>query len=968
MDTETESGPRKYSGSETAECNRLETRLYNNGIGCYTPLLAPAKDTPSVIVYPYTSTATNITYSYSVKDPDNAIVKDSNGKYNFYYALKDSTNVTAFELTKVDGEYNIFKGDNLLIDNLVKNNKYHLYYLKNIMNTGDASVDISPYYIAESEEGRLFDGYYEASDYQFKYKVLTAEDDGDDSDYNNKVTIEILASDEVFNRIVSYRVKFSDGTYTVIKDKDIYKFDTCEDGTVRCFSVPYGDFSNSTVKMKSLNNTRNYIYVTIEAYYDNGLTGFGIPVGNNEVNKYMVFQNNSFGETIGNYVTISAGGMPTTWAETLKIPKGHYTYSFVDNNNDGVDDNILYRSSLITNRSSYISFVMGENGYAGDTSKQIKTGTLNPKMVTKVDMDAYNNQDNFWFNSITPKFAIDNTIGMIDGAVVRMTLTGIADINDFCEGDVGTSCVNTGAQKYLYVEVWENEEDAINEDFSKVARPAIPVTITDNNPRNIFSARLDMLKNDTWYYYRVYAHLNKDGVNTNVKLLYDGTADLKFKSLSSNDLYNNLELDYQLPTLVSDEHYMDKKLHVKIYLDKYNGEAFDFNLGYAFCSTDDSTCGVAEGNTSLYKYNLPVDDLVTEFTNSGNKFVEDYIDISKGNANPLLDVDNFEFGKSYRVNVYAIFDYYVDKNTVATKRLYLNSGKSIKQLSSLDTPTIVSSRYANYDSVNDTYYIDFGIGIKDDSRVLRDGHYFIKLVDSSNQPVGDLQVLEDGVYVTKATGGNYTDYPLSISALQANSVIRITGLAGPNQPYKVSISSTAFLNNASEEISIDNRDVLIEKNYDIYTSNDYSVGFGSISYATTANSLVLYFIGGSNLKYDAAYNLINGNLHNRICRVNGTIQRSRIIDENSQNVGDEGTYEVFPVEYEIPLEKDFQYVSDGDSWRFVIDGKNGNTITFTEGPKYESKLIFTVCDIGTGNEVDSFTFEKNELTYAKSNN
>lgn len=919
LDVDTKGGSVKYPSSKAVK--------FNNGIGAYSEGKTVEKEMPKITMYVASSTKNSITYKYDIKDPDKSIYKPSDSdEYSLYYTVEDDEEEKSIPITPNVNSFNNFVGDDLTLKGLRNDIIYRLYYKRNATVTGNADEDIKPYYVADSENGRIFDGYYDAKDYNFKYEVIN------NPETDNKVTIKILASLGVLDRIVNYHVTLTD-TKGNVYETNLWNLQTCSDGSNRCFTIDYSEFKN----MKSDNNKKNDITVSVSAYYDNGLTGFDFEVGNDKEYKYMIFQNNNADSEYGKYITYSTRGQITNWSSDINVPKGYYNYSFKDTDRNGFVDKINYKSMLNTSHNIDLKYFLSDKGYEADGAS---IGTLNPKMVAVAEMQSLNNT--FSFYSITPKISINKTTRIINGAVVNMGLTGIADIEDFCDESNLTTCINnTDSDKYLYIETWATEADAEEDlNFSKTVRPTVKVKINKNSPKETMNAKIDELANDSRYYYRVYTYLNKDSRNVYTQLFDSSssttneTRTYSFMSLSSGDIFKDLAIDY----LISKDEgagYNDKKLQTTINLEKYqNGEPFNFEVKYALCSVlaegEEDNCGINDDNTNIFVSSISQSRIIDTFLETDK--VNDAVDITEY-------LDDFEFDKDYRVYIYALFDYYdIDSQKVVKRPLLLNRRNNTRHLRELKKPEITATRKAGYDDINLQYVIDFEITIKDPDRALNNGEYYIKLSDEGkNNVVGNLQVKEDGNWKTVGADGLYNSYKLYATDINKN--VRIGGLTTPDTPYTVTISGKSFLNNYSESISKEWRTVDIEKTYVVYTSNELGVAFGSVSYAPTSNSLVLTFIGGSNL-YD------------HICDVEYTIGRW----ENAQNTW------TFSGNYEVPNDKTFEYYTESDNWRFLIDGGG---LQFAEGPTYNAKVIMKVCDPETGVELDSYTFEKTDITYAK---
>ena len=171
--------------------------------------------------------------------------------------------------------------------------------------------------------------------------------------------------------------------------------------------------------MKSEGEIEIPITVTIEAFYDNGLTGFDYSVGDDKDYKYMVLQNNNTSAGRGKYISYSNGGQITAWSLAIDAPIGCYIYT--------LKGTILtYISKLKSSNKSGISVNLSSLGYSSSV------GTLNPKMISIDKMGSENNK--FSFSSITPKVQVKEKSQLINGSVVDLTLSGV-DLADFKSED-----------------------------------------------------------------------------------------------------------------------------------------------------------------------------------------------------------------------------------------------------------------------------------------------------------------------------------------------------------------------------------------------------------------------------------------------------------------------------------------------------------------------------------------------------
>lgn len=858
------------------------------------------KETPTVTMYISKTTANSVTYKYSVKDPDNALFREnSEVAYGYYYTVNNGDEKKV-NLTLDDSitNYHAFTGE-LTINGLNNGDLYSLYYKKNVAKTGNYENDIKNYFDGNDNGNRIFDGYYDLKEdkYNFNYEVIN------NPLSDNKVTIKILMDESVLDRVADYKVTFKDSLNHDPLVKDIWKLVTCdgdsEEDIPRCFSVDYVELKNAG--MKSDKNNENLITVSIDAYYDNGLTGYDYTVGNDKDYQYMIFQNNLVPGENNNYVAFAKGGNVTTWSDTLDIGKGYYTYTKGNRN-------ISYTNALIKKTNS-ISFSLTSSGYSSNY------GILNPKMISIDTMNSTNKK--FSFNSITPKVSVNKVTRLINGAVVDVSLSG-ADLDDFCENENGGRCVNNSdSEFYLYFDIWRGLENVGKRD--QLQRPTVKVKINKDNPAASIRATLDGLFTDRFYYYNIYAYLNKNGISKYTQLFDTSFKDhyesktYNFSTLTVNDLFHSFEASYK-PNL--DGEYSDKLLTTKINLIAYeNNIPFNFDMGYAFCELDDSNCGLTEGNTNIFKSEIERSNIKTTTI--------DTVDISD-----KINSQEIEFDKTYWNWIFITFDYYETNNKLTKYSLKINRRNDGVKLKALDTPEFIVSREANY--VDGDYVLDFTINVKDNDRVLNDGKYYVVLRDTNGNIVGDMQIKDnDGNYVTVSTNGEYDDY--SFDATVANKSIRISGL-DENTKYTVEVFNNAFINNYSETIPKDERNVMVSKKHTVYTVNNSGVAFGKdLLFTATKKSFVVTFLGGSKFDNVKEVGYTIGLWDDDSSTSSATYSGNYIIGENN---------------------KRFELFKDTGDWKFIIDD---NQIDNILGQTYTVALSFKVIDGDNEYYYDSIT-------------
>ena len=849
-----------------------------------------SKEVPSIKMYVATSDANSITYSYTIKDPDNAIYKSpENENYSFYYMINDGKEISV-DLDKMeDSTFNQFEGK-LTVDGLKSDDLYSLYFKTNLLRTDSFEDDILNYLNGNTLSSRLFDGYYNAKEninkYNFKYKLIN------NPVKDNKVTIEILANEKMLDRILSYKLEFKDSKGNVL-NKEIWKLSACADdreGEVpRCLSVDYTELKDAG--MKSEGNETNTITVNVTALYDNGLTGYDFVVGNEPDADYIycIMQDYGNEEAPGSYISFSSSGSQVTvWTEDLDAPKGYYQYAFAS----ATVMRYWGRHTTKTTPNN-ISISLTSSGYSS------KNGYLNPKMIS-IDEMPCSNDNTFSFNSITPKVAVREKSALINGTVLNLSLSGI-DLNDLKKESDG--------KYYLYVETWNDKIASISSDkLSKVIRPTVKTVINSTEPTMAISALVDGLQENTTHYFRIYAYM-KDTSNKYVySELFDAsvttgyvTSSYDFKTAKASDIFHSFAVSYTS----SEEVYGNRNLNTKMNLLAYsNNIAFNFDVIYILCDVNTGAegqlpCGLGEEETYLFKQTVPQSKISTSFT--------DTIDISQY---------DLEYGKNYYMYIYAHVDYY-ENGELIKRDVVLNRNSISVKLKVLTEPSFVVTRNAGVD--NEGYYIDFNVVVSDVDKTLENGNYFVKLLDSTGALVGSMK-LEDG------SGGrfdvsNYSEYAFDASVVSKN--IRITGLE-PNSRYTFVVYGNAYLNNYSEGTlpGREHKTFEISRTYTVYSANDYGVAFGNaITYGATEKSIIVTFLGGSNFDNVVEVNYTVGlwNAEDDSSTVSGTFV-----------IGENGKY--------------FELYSGSEDWRFVIDPEGMKN---TLGKSYEVSISVKVKVPGT---------------------
>lgn len=829
----------------------------------------PLKEEAKILSYISSTSANTATYKYYISDPDSTLYKDNDKYYIYYYVNNGEEN--KLEISSIGK--NIYSGS-ISLKELSKNDVYTLYLKTNILRTGDSSSDIRDTYFntTDDDNSRLFEGYYDAKDneYNFKYEIINNEST------DNKVIIKFLTKQELLERILSYKIKFSstlykkdtNGEYTnktfeAVKEVEFVNLVSCSElmnvsssgnDDNRCISFGYDKFKDevgNTWNMKSDEIKTNNIKVEVTAYYDNGLNGIDFVVGADKDNydySYMILQNNSSGSKKGNYISYKNNGNLSVWENSNEFnTKGYYTYKLSSTRTiDGTD--IISKTKIIYKGTKYskdFGLNLFSNGYKADIDK---LGTVNFKMVS-YDKMAANGNDTFSFGSFIPKINVKEKTKLINGAVETISLTSV-DYNDF---------KNEGTKKnpkyYLYVDIWDNEEyvDKFHDDGSYVYTPArsrMPFLIENDT----FDATIDGLASGKTFYYAVYAYLydSSEKDYTYTRLFSAKYPDkwqaetYSFTAMKSSDIYMNRS---DISVVSDKDVYGNRSLKTTLYLKPYaNNWPFNYSLSYVLC--DNGECNLDTGY--IYKGKIEEADV--------KKDQDIIIDVSYDNLDYQI-----EYGKKYWLKVYAIA--YLDDESKGNEQA-VEFIERAENLPLLEEATFNLTRRATI-TEDSKYAIEFDIKVVDNSRVLiggatngiaatenDKGRFFVALTDvNTGNIAGTLQVKENGEWVNVSyTGDDYTSYLLDVSNVpDMMKYIRITDL-DPDTLYSFKVYGNEFMNNYSEDTSIEYRIKVASKKMEkAYSTNTYGVAFGKeVVIGATETSFIGIFQGGSSFEKVAA--------------------------------------------------------------------------------------------------------------------
>ena len=800
-------------------------------------LVEPYKEAPDIDMYIATSDKNSITYKYVIRDPDNVIYKKPTDKdYNIYYYKNSDDPVKTSLIRNEEFSYNVFEG-RLKISNLASGDLYGIYYEANRFRTDIESSNIEQYFEGRGPILRTFDGYYDPNNaaYNLSYTIIN------DPNRDNKVAIKINATEKMLDRVLSYKLLFTaDGASPF--ESEQWKLSVCpddaDDALPRCLYVDY-------TTLKAANMQGKDISVKVEMLYDNGLTGYDFKVGGNisDDYQYMIMQQNSSASGMGGYVITNNNEDLSTWSpDSSTFSRGYYTYEYI------AEDFVInyYGKHLSSTASTYVdeNVNLGPNGFTTNKGGY----TLNPKMVSVVNMPVKGTLKKFSFHSITPKVKVSNPAPLLNGSKLSFELSGL-DLNDI---------KNEDGEYYLYVATWDNSsQPKIDHKWENVVRPVVKVQINKKQPLESVSKIIDGLLDNKKYYHNVYAYMKTDDNKFEPKQLYDAgnrkankVKTYEYTTLSNTGIFNynsteSLKVSYSIPEIPEDmenpevnllpENYNNRNLDLAVNLYSYKSNvAYNFGLVYVMCEKDTEIC---DENNYIFRKEIPKSEMAT------------YLKGQTINDSVLLDDVipegyNFEYGKHYTVYLFARFDDYYQTSTETTTRyLKLNQLNNDIELDALEEPTFIVTRTASIDT-DGQYFIDFDITLSDPDRTLVNGEYFISLKQNGEQK-GIMQLKDvDGVYVSYKED-DYSKY--AFNGYITNQSVRITGL-DPDSQYSLEIFGDVMRNNAS--IPMENRLYRFSPPSSVvYTANSLGVAFGyDMTYTATEKSVVVTFLGGSSFE------------------------------------------------------------------------------------------------------------------------
>ena len=607
----------------------------------------------------------------------------------------------------------------------------------------------------------------------------------ENNETSNKITIKILDTEnarEILDRISTYELEVKSNTVT-IRNRFFSELKDCEanSGCIKYLDYHYRDIEDFADRTLSVN---------LYGYYDTGLISQPSEYG------YLVQQNsNETGQ--GTYLVLNNS---SNLVES-DLPKDLYYYE--TNQSTFNLYNLIYNNNLLEYKDARIKKL---NINLTRTNEGYKNGnyTINFKNVDKKQINIDESSDNtFKFYSITPD--ISTTYNpIINGADITLTSSSITENvlkKDFIADEDG--------KYYYYVELY-NEDTSTKIDTKKVE---ISTTGTTD-------FTFENLDDNTTYTYKVFAYLDKNGktyVRLNDTTLCETSncvpTTYSFTTLSGNQLYGDMISTHQASS--SEDKYLNRNLNLDLTL---NNELVNVTKNYDLV------------------INLIENDEIVDTKTIANQDLE---------TNNKIDFDITSYDTIFGDNYFKI--QLLAKTTTTTGEKQVEIYNDFINLKELILPTITVTKSAKTEIVDSNYIysLEYNIAITDNDKVIKDGTYSVRLLDSYGTEVAKIDDIdvEELRTIKFATSLDEVDKYNVIANLVAN------------REYTLEITFNTYTNNKSlrDEAEANGADYsqYINKthvyNYSIYTSGIYGVSLGELSISATTNSVIMNFFSSANL-------------------------------------------------------------------------------------------------------------------------
>ena len=891
------------------------------------------RQSPIYTQYISKSTSDSITYRYSITDLDEAL----QDKY-LYYSYKDDQNqkIKSENEMETDGDYHD------ITFSLSDKKEYSIFLNEK------GTIGTNVYTEINKNE---FESEYNY-DNETSYSLVK-----DETKSDNLLKIKILDND-VTNRAAGYKV-----TIKANGIKDYVRYFLASQLYTEEISTgtqdEEGNDIKTTEKYIAIDYASIYEYmgkdltVSVESYYDSGLTGYNQTFTNGLILKKYIFEkdkttkkylniyNNTSSENTENKEETVLNGiykfkenytpekdsisiynyLQGTKSYNKFIGTSYYTSSQISEK-IGINYNLTYTNNGII-------FKNKKEEYNGYNAKVIKTASLNT------------NDNTYRFNNITPKVSLDSSNNTINSLNLKVNSTGI----------YGQFIKNNQEHNVFYIDIYSDEEKT-----NKITTTPLTSNITiANNVATSEEVKLENLKPDTKYYVTISAY-----INNKLTQLYDVdssngyvTKTYETSTLNANTLLEKIIFKVDKPKSYNADGSSNKDLtwyislknleNYKLRFELKDKEGNQVRFNGSPANNCDNTISGTEENSYISNCYIQVDK-------------EDINKINKQNIVYEFSGNDFVYGSGYyQLRIYAIP--YTNNKYEENDKLLIYENESLKNveavdelvpgttirhkitLPNLESATITLNEFVsgarcltekdeNGDPKRDSdgkvicdnddvdeYYIEFKPTVIDTSKVIKYGKYNIYLKDLSN---------------------NVIDSKTNINVDSEGKIYSFVGL-NRDSTYNVEISYVEFMNdNRLEEIKDQTK---IKNNY-ILTPITRGVSLGEISATADGKKKII-------LNYNK-YNLLD-----KITEVSYTIRQKSGVSEisGSYRIGTDkdNVFNVnnissntmsliidFSEVEDFSLEKgnsyiintQYKYIDDDNIEKDLIN-QNNNTTTFT---------------------------------------
>lgn len=600
------------------------------------------KQAPRIIMYPSISTENTITYKYKCADIDNALEKDE-----FYAYINTSNKKDTKAINANTG--NTF--EEVTFENLIAGNLE--------IRTATRLIKINT--AIETTLGyQYFEGKIDISD--LTYRVELEE---------NSVSITVSGDEAKLDRITALKVTFEDTasrTVKIVQDLQVVNNNM--------LTVSFNDISD----LLDLETE-----VTVEAYYDTGVTGYDTQ------SDYVAYQKTyKSGEQVYYYSINREGNL---------VPTTSVNSNMFESTNANTDSETSETFNLINPIDSSITALelnYSQNGftYQNDVVLQKEIG------LQKLTTDGSNI---IKFNLIIPGISM-----LKDGSTSELDINEELDRVQINATLITKDTIEIQDNKII-AELWKTDENLSNSE--KVRDIEIPVSDFSG------TVEINNLEPKTYYYIRFKTNIrNKNEVSQDYteKYLYDVDADTVgryyYFSTLANVNVDNINVVYDPVT------YNEKYVKVTYTLDKV--------LGYQ------------KLRHVIYRWSDETQDYTEEVANFEDDLPKAQME-EKVSANPG---SIFTFGTKYKIVITPIAVIADESVEGGQKEIDLGTKEQEFYLNPLSSPLVAIQGYRQ-DTVKEDGQIETGTKIRftvtmyDDDKIAVNDKYTVKIYNQNHEEI-----------------------------------------------------------------------------------------------------------------------------------------------------------------------------------------------------------------------------------------